>query len=118
MVRTSRGIAGEKAAILEEQREAARELEEMEIRRTPSLAEVRTSLKTDKVIWSPESFKFKYHTPKFDQDEGRKGDALPFKNEKCLDMAPIKKGSLFFMSKNYVEENKDRYDEELDRATF
>ncbi|KAI0839691.1 hypothetical protein F5Y06DRAFT_302882 [Hypoxylon sp. FL0890] len=124
MVRTSRGIAGEKAAVLEEQREAARELQEEESRRKPSLGELETSLKTtkntEKVIWSPDSFKLCLLTPKFDKNDGRKADALPLKMEKLLDMAPIKKGSFFFLSRNYVEENRGwfEFNEELDRATF
>ncbi|KAI1141433.1 hypothetical protein F5Y05DRAFT_261118 [Hypoxylon sp. FL0543] len=125
MCRTSRGVAGERAAVLEAQREAARYLEEEESRRKPSRGESQTRLETtgdpEKVIWSPDSFKLSPYTPKYDANDGRRADALPLKMEQQLDMALIKKGSFFYMSKNYVEKDEDLsklYEKELDRATF
>ncbi|KAI2464659.1 hypothetical protein F4781DRAFT_436193 [Annulohypoxylon bovei var. microspora] len=122
MARFNRGIAGEKAAVREAQRDAALRLEEAASRKKPSLGELETSLDgTAEAQWPSGKFarNTSFKTPYRKCDKLR-ADALPLQMEKCLDMAPIKKGSLFFMSLDYVEEVRDwcTFDEELKGATF
>ncbi|OTA90467.1 hypothetical protein M434DRAFT_398001 [Hypoxylon sp. CO27-5] len=124
MVRTSRGIAGERAAVLKAQKDDGLRLDREERRRKPSLGELETPLKTaDGTMgarWSPVQLISLLQVTKFDILEGRRPDALPLKIEKYLDMAPIKKGSFMFMSKNYIDERTNCFglDEDLDWATF
>ncbi|OTA59666.1 hypothetical protein K449DRAFT_397284 [Hypoxylon sp. EC38] len=121
MVRTSRGIAGERAAVLKAQKDDGLRLDREERRRKPSLGELETAADgTMGARWSPIQLMSLLQLTKFDILEGRRPDALPLKIEKYLDMAPIKKGSFMFMSKNYVEGYTDWFglDEDMDKATF
>ncbi|KAI1208577.1 uncharacterized protein F4807DRAFT_430179 [Annulohypoxylon truncatum] len=131
MTRYNRGIAGERAAVREAQREAARQLEEAACRRRPSLAESETSASADETeSWLPGRFVVAKTPPPPSSitskaELGRnvvreRDDVLPLAMHKCLDMDPIKKGSFFFMSSRYVEEVEDWcwFDEERRGATF
>ncbi|KAI0888400.1 uncharacterized protein GGS22DRAFT_185777 [Annulohypoxylon maeteangense] len=123
MTRYNRGIAGEKAAVREEQREAARQLDEDASRRRPSLGEVETptSATEEKKTWLPGKFIVKKPTK---AACGRlvveREDAMPLRMERCLDMAPVKKGAFFYMSARYCEDVVDwcRFSEEQQGATF
>ncbi|KAI0139148.1 hypothetical protein F4776DRAFT_618285 [Hypoxylon sp. NC0597] len=124
MVRTDRGIAGEKAAVLNAQKEAGLKLDQEESRKKPSLAVSETSLKatndTIETKWSPSRLTLFLQTPgKVDIWDGRKPVALPLEIEKYLDMAPIKRGGFMFMSKNYVEKHTNGFESDDDmKATF
>ncbi|KAI1099224.1 hypothetical protein F4804DRAFT_92035 [Jackrogersella minutella] len=106
MARFNRGIAGERAAVREAQREAAQRLGEEASRLKPSLGKSTTN--TTGTKWSPNGFTVsppqRVPSTKFDV---AKADAVQLNIEKCLDMVPIKKGSFFYMSVNYVEEVQD-----------
>ncbi|KAI1440493.1 hypothetical protein F5Y02DRAFT_345457 [Annulohypoxylon stygium] len=122
MTRYNRGVAGEKAAVREAQREAARQLDEEACRRRPSLGELDTYFGTNISKWSPGEFIIKAPPPQARcvRFVRQRPDMLPLKTDSCLDMAPIKKGSFFFMSVNYREEVDDwfEFDEEQQGATF
>ncbi|KAI8961191.1 hypothetical protein F5Y11DRAFT_348716 [Daldinia sp. FL1419] len=116
MPKVCRGIALEKAAVCAEQRNVTIQQELNNLRRRPSLA-VPLSRAKD-IIRMRESYQF---APVFEeQSYGRVADAKPLKIERCLDMDQVKKGSFFYMSKNYEEEVKDwsRFIEESQNSTF
>ncbi|KAI1387581.1 uncharacterized protein F4822DRAFT_430329 [Hypoxylon trugodes] len=115
---TSRGIAGERAAIREEQREVARRREREASQKHPTLDRSESSVSSGSSIGSGDT---DMSLPKFQFLKPSRPDALPLKMENCLDMAPIKKGSFLFMSTKYVEaDDWIEYEEELrlDSATF
>ncbi|KAI1458831.1 hypothetical protein F4805DRAFT_456541 [Annulohypoxylon moriforme] len=128
MTKYNRGIAGERAAVREAQVEAARQLEEDACRRRPSLgssdsSSSSSSSSTDEGrSWLPGKFIVKKPTrvPCARPAVRERPDVLPLKTDSCLDMAPIKRGSFFFMSSRYVEEVEDwcKFDEEQRGATF
>ncbi|KAI1662281.1 hypothetical protein F4813DRAFT_103926 [Daldinia decipiens] len=119
MARISRGIAIEKAAVRAEQRDVAVQQKQHECRKRPSLGRSMESSKSPNGSYEPNLF-----LPQLEANLHRtcrqEADAKPLKIERCLDMDLVKKGSFFYMSKNYVEEVDDWYQfiEEHQKSTF
>ncbi|KAK6956901.1 hypothetical protein Daesc_002183 [Daldinia eschscholtzii] len=119
MARTGRGIATEKAAVRAEQRKVALGLEADQSRKSPALGMSGSSSSSSHGIYDPHDFR-----PPFEaylqRSCRREADAKPLKIEECLDMDLVKKGSFYYMSKNYVEEVGDWSDfvEEHKKSTF
>ncbi|KAI0846168.1 hypothetical protein F5Y00DRAFT_149887 [Daldinia vernicosa] len=119
MARVSRGIAIEKAAVRAEQRNVALQQKQDECRKSPSLGRSMESSKSSNRSYQPNSF-----LSDFEENLHRtcrqEADAKPLKIESCLDMDLVKKGSFFYMSKNYVEEVDDwcQFVEEHQKSTF
>ncbi|KAI1095554.1 hypothetical protein F5B19DRAFT_489211 [Rostrohypoxylon terebratum] len=120
MTRYNRGIAGERAAVREAQREEAKRLDEKARRIRPSLGDSKTSLITSVQKWSPDELVMNasFRVPR-DRPFKERADIMPLKIDSCLDMAPIRRGSFFFMSVNCKEvDDWFEFNEGLQVATF
>ncbi|KAI1651135.1 uncharacterized protein F4817DRAFT_325244 [Daldinia loculata] len=119
MARISRGIAIEKAAVRAEQRNVALQQKQHECRKSPSLGRSMESSTSSNGSREPNLFlpQFEAHLYRTCRQEA---DAKPLNIERCLDMDLVKKGSFFYMSKNYVEEVDDwfQFVEEHQKSTF
>ncbi|KAI0113111.1 hypothetical protein F4814DRAFT_334716 [Daldinia grandis] len=119
MARISRGISIEKAAVRAEQRDVALQQKQDECRRSPSLGSSVDSSKFPTRSCEPSLLlpQFEVHLHRTCRQEA---EAKPLKIERCLDMDLVKKGSFFYMSKNYVEEVHDwfQFVEEHQKSTF
>ncbi|KAI1803286.1 hypothetical protein F4811DRAFT_525582 [Daldinia bambusicola] len=119
MPRTNHGIAQEKAAVRAEQRNVALKLEQNQNRKSPTPGMSASAASSSRGIFDPHDFK-----PPFEaylqRSCRREADAKRLKIEECLDMDLVKKGSFFYMSKNYKEEvvNWCEFAEEHQRSTF
>ncbi|KAI2609974.1 uncharacterized protein GGS25DRAFT_520777 [Hypoxylon fragiforme] len=114
MAYTSRGVAGEKAAVRSAQREEALQRRNAELVRRPSVGErppdtMRpAAIRWDVLLLGKKGYK------------GRRAQAMRLEMDKRLDMDAVAKGSYVFMSCDYVEEVLDwcRFEEEGRTATF
>ncbi|KAL7621990.1 hypothetical protein AAE478_007491 [Parahypoxylon ruwenzoriense] len=104
MVRTSRGVAGEKAVVLLAQREQAQKYEKDAQRTNPSLATPSSSKHQISTLKADDNTQLKTQGRPLlldllaKESRGRKGLAMSLEMDKKLDMGMIQKGSFVFMT--------------------
>ncbi|KAI0386463.1 hypothetical protein F5Y04DRAFT_122994 [Hypomontagnella monticulosa] len=109
MSHLSTGISGERAAVVMAQREGA----------SPSSGKSRNGRRTTSVAGDEEWANRQLNLLVYGKDALRgRADAMMLKMDECLDMAPIEKGSFFFMSSKYVAIDEEWGNWDDGRSTF
>ncbi|KAI2628681.1 hypothetical protein GGR54DRAFT_636395 [Hypoxylon sp. NC1633] len=106
---TDAGIIREKIAVRKVQRDDQFRQQQEQERKKPTRGEPMSS------DWSADSFRHMSEgpEPRFGgHRDNPRANSKPLKMDKCLDMAFVKQGSFFYMSKDYVEEEDDWSDKE------